>query len=85
MQIGANVRGILVAQVAVFLESLVDSLFELRGKIGIQLRGRRGGAVKDAMGDDVRTLATEGQDAGGHFIKHNTEGEQIGAGIEFHG
>ena len=35
LQVGADVGGVLVAEVAVFLQRFVDDVFELRGQVGI--------------------------------------------------
>ena len=36
LQVGSHLRGMLIAQVAVFLQRLVDDVFQLRRNIGIQ-------------------------------------------------
>jgi len=42
LQVGTNVGGVLVAQVTVFLERLVDRVFEFRRQVGIQRIGETG-------------------------------------------
>ena len=41
LQIRANIGGVLVAQLPVFLQRLVDDFFELWGKVGIQPHWRQ--------------------------------------------
>src|SRR5260370_33688328 len=47
LQIDANVSGVLVAQLPVFLQGLVDSLFELGRKVGLETHRRVRCAIQD--------------------------------------
>jgi hypothetical protein len=48
-QIGAHIGGILVAQLAVFVEGFIDDLFELRRNVGIEASGRSRRALDDRI------------------------------------
>ena len=52
LEVGANVAGVLVAQLAILLETLVDDALELGRDIGIQAHGRHGRAIEDGLEDD---------------------------------
>ena len=83
LQVGANVGGVLVAQVAIFLQRLVDDVFQLRWKVGIQSDWRNRCTIENRLKDQRRSFSAEGQRASGHLVKHHAEGKQIGAGIKF--
>ena len=68
LQIGFDLCRALVAQVAIFFESLVDDAFELDGQIGIEPKRRRGSAIQDAIEDHAGTFAMKRRDARGHFV-----------------
>ncbi|HUI77606.1 MAG TPA: hypothetical protein VLY24_06805 [Bryobacteraceae bacterium] len=73
----------LVAQVAVFFQGFVDDRFELRRKLGVEAEWRSGIIVKDGVEQERGGGAVKWQSAGGHFVEHGTEGEDIAAPIEF--
>jgi len=52
LEVSANFRGVLVAKVRILLESLVNDVFQLRGKIGIQAQRRNGRALEDGVEDE---------------------------------
>src|ERR1700756_4035753 len=83
LEVGANIRSMLVAQVAVFLQSLVDDVFQLRRHIGIQPHKRYGCPVQDRIEDGRGTVTTEWQLPGGHLIEDGSKREKISAGIKF--
>ncbi len=51
-QVGAQISGALVTQVAVFLQRLTYNAFEFGGQIGVEPRGSRGPAAEDGLEDD---------------------------------
>src|ERR1039458_2839495 len=79
LQVGADVRGMLVAQVAIFLQTLGDNPFQFGWEIGIQSDWRNGCSVQNAIEDYPCTLTTEGQCPSCHFVENGTEREQIRA------
>ena len=83
LQIGTNVGGVLVAKIAIFLQSLVDDIFQLLWKVGIEADRRDGSAVENGLEDQRRSVSAEGQCPGRHLIEHDAEREQIGASVEF--
>ena len=85
LQIRSHVGCVLVAQIAVFLQSLVDDPFQFGGNSGFsrtaeQVRG---------SGSHRRSLAVlsprNGNVPGGHLIEDSAKGEQISARIQFLG
>src|SRR5579883_1311019 len=83
LQVGADIGGVLVAQVAVFLERLGDDVLELGWEIGIEADGGHRSAIKDGLENEGRGVAAEGQRARGHLVECGAEGEQVGAAIKF--
>ncbi len=59
LQIGAHFRGVLVAQLAVFLQRLVDDVFQLGRHIGIQPHRREPGAFENGVEDHGRSFRRE--------------------------
>ena len=55
----------------------------LGGSFGNQAVGGGGLAIENGFGDDRGGFSAEGEDAGGHFVEHDAEGEKIGAAVEF--
>jgi hypothetical protein len=51
--------GVLVTQIAIFLQSLVDDAFEFGGSFGIQADGRGGRGIKDGFEDDGGTFSAK--------------------------
>ena len=80
-EIGLQVRGRLVAQVAVLLERLVEDAPELGRERGIQLRGRERIPVQDRVEDDRGRLAREGQRARRHLVEDRPEREEVRARV----
>jgi len=84
-EVGAEIGGTLVAEVAVFLEGFVDNAFEVRGQVGIQAERGGGRGIENGFEDFRGTAATKRQDAGGHLVEDGAEGKKITAGIEIFG
>jgi hypothetical protein len=72
----------LVAQVAALFQCFVDDTLEFDGNLGVKPNRRDGVLVKDFVENSTRTIALEGQRAGGHFVQYNSERKQICAGIQ---
>src|ERR1700733_5351494 len=72
----------LIAQVAVLLQSLVDDLFQFRRQIGIQTNRRNRRALENGIESDAGTFAAKWQLSGGHFVENDSEGEEIRARIQ---
>src|SRR5437016_13920508 len=83
LQVGTNVRGVLVSKVVIFFQTLVDNLFELGRQIGIESNCRSWITIQDRFKNDSCTFTTERNCAGCHFIEHCSKGEQISATVEF--
>ena len=83
LQVGTDVRSVLVAQVAVFLQALVDDPFQFHWHIGIQPNRGNGRAVEDGLKNHSSAFAPEGQSPRGHLVQNCTEGEQISSCIQF--
>ncbi len=85
LKVGADVGGVLIAEVAIFLEALADDFFESGREIGIEAKRRDGSSIEDFFEDDAGGFAVEGKLAGGHFVEDDGEGEEIGASVEIFG
>ncbi len=83
LEIGADVCSFLVAQLTVFLERDADDFFQLRGNLFVQASGGSRRLVENRFVNHSGCVAGKGEAAGGHFIEHRAEGEQVSAGIEF--
>ena len=77
-----NVRRVLVAQIPVLFEALVDDPFQFRRHVGIQAHGRHRSAVENRIENRSRAVSAKRPRACGHFIEHDAEREQIGAGVQ---
>ena len=83
LQVGAHLRGVLVAQVAIFLQRLVDDVFQLGRKVGIQ--PHRGNRVRDSESrrrSPPELSPRKGNVPGRHLVEHGAEREQIGARVQ---
>jgi hypothetical protein len=74
---------VLVAQIPIFLQSLVDDHFEVQWHLRIKLQRRAGLLVQDRSADFSRACALEWHLSGRHLIQHCTEGKQIASRIQF--
>ena len=83
LQVAAQIGGRLVAQVAVFFQSLPDNLLELRRQRGIQLRRWSRIEFKNGVEDHGGSGAGKRKASGRHLVDHDAKGKQIGARIEF--
>ena len=82
LQVGANLRGVLVAQVAILFESLVDNVFKARRQIGIEAEHGSRRPIQNGLKDRRRTFSAEGHGARRHFVEDGSKGKQIGAAVE---
>src|SRR6516165_8533109 len=72
----------LVAQVAVFLQTLRDDSFQFGRYIGIDsYRGNRS-PIKDGLEDHSRAFPSERYLPSRHFIEHGSEREQVGSSVQ---
>src|SRR5580693_9827392 len=72
LQLGTHVGCALVAQIAIFLESPVDDVFQLGRNLTIETNRRGWGRVEDGFKDDSRTFSLKGQCARRHLVQHRT-------------
>src|SRR5580700_5219358 len=83
LQVGANISSVLVAEVSVFLQTLVNDPFHFGWQVGIQPYWRNWLFFQNRIKNDSRTLTTERQNACCHLIEDDAEGKQIGARVQF--
>ncbi len=81
-EIGAQLRGRLTAQVGVLLERLVQDALQREGKARIELLGRPGRRVQDAVENERRRRGGKGRDPRRHLIEHDAQRKKIRARIE---
>ena len=67
LEIGAHLRGVLIAQVAVFLQRLVDDPFQFGGNFGIQAHRRCRRLVQNGIEDHPEVSPSERQRARSPF------------------
>jgi hypothetical protein len=82
LELGAHLRGMLEAKIAVFLEGAIDDVFELRGEVRIDSNGRERRAIENGVEDQAGGVAAERQCASGHFVQDDTEREQVAARVD---
>ena len=85
LQVRPHIGCVLIAQIAVFLQSLVDDLFQLRWGVRIQPHDGRGNRVQNGFEDDARAFPTEWQRTRSRLVQHCAKGEQIRSGVQFLG
>ena len=85
LKIGANVGGVLVAQIAVLLQGFEDDVFELGRQIPVETNGRRRHRIEDGFENDAGTLAVKRHSAGSHLVENRSKGKKIGASVQFLG
>src|SRR2546430_3096596 len=85
LQVGANLRGVLVAQAAIFFQRFVDDRFELDWEIGIHSEWRNRGAAEDRLEYHSCAFASERQHPGRHLVENRAEGVQIRSHVELFG
>ena len=83
MQVSSRLRCTLIAQVAVFLQSLVDDPLQFGRHSGIQTQGLDGRRIQDGFENLRGTAAMERERTCRHLVEDSTEREQITARIEF--
>ena len=83
LQVGADVGGVLVAQVAILLEQLVEDRDDRGGSAGFRVLRRHRRAVQDRRPRCTPVVAPVKRAAAGrHLVQHEPEREQIGALID---
>jgi hypothetical protein len=80
-QIVPQLGGGLAANVAVFLQSLVDDPFQFGWYVGIQPNWSYGSAFQNSVEDQPRSVASKRQGTSAHLVQNRTKREQVGAGI----
>ena len=75
LKVGANVRRVLVAQIAIFFEAFVDDPFQVRRHIGIQPHWRHRSAVENRLENGPGAFPAKWPRARRHFIDHDAERE----------
>src|SRR5260370_39155406 len=84
-EVGAEFRGDLVADVAIFFESLVEDALELGGGVGVQGGRGDGGVVRNVIEDDGAGSAREGLLARKHLVRDGAEREEVASGVTLSG
>ena len=68
LKIGANVGCVLVAEIAILLQSFENDVFKFGRQIAVETNGRRRNGIEDGLEDDTGTLAVKGHGACRHFV-----------------
>jgi hypothetical protein len=83
LQVGSHLRRTLIAQVPVFLQRLVDDVFQLGRNLAIESNRRRRIGIQYGVEDQRRGFSMERQRSGCHFVQNCAGRKQIGASIQF--
>ena len=75
LQVRAEIGGVLVAHVAVFLQRFRDDLVQARRKIGVQAQCRERIIFQNRMENHAARVSRKCLPARGHFVEHGAEGE----------
>src|SRR5437660_277858 len=81
-EVGAHFRRYLVAQLAVFLQRLINDVFEFGWKVRVQPEYRKRLAIQNFVRDHARAFSAERQRAGSHLIQNCSEGEKIASSVQ---
>jgi len=81
LQIGANVRGTLIAELAILLQRLEQNLVECVRHVRPQTSRLSRLLVKNRPADRRTRGARERRMSGRHLVEHHTQREQIGSGV----
>src|SRR5260370_38229825 len=65
-----------------FLERVINDVFEAGRQVRIKAHGRQRRFVKNGIEHGRGGLSAKGKLSGGHLVEHDAEGEKIGAGIQ---
>src|SRR6266849_5805338 len=82
LEVGAEFRGGLAAEIAIFFEGFVDDAFEFGGSLRIKTCGRQRSTAEDAVEDGGGSVALERKHASGHFVEDDAKRKKIAADIE---
>src|SRR5215475_9434562 len=83
LELSPHVRGVLVTQILVFLQSSEDDLLQAGWQKGIKLFGRNWIAVENGLHDQHRACPFKGQLPGRHVIKDYSKREQVRATVQW--
>src|ERR1700687_4615873 len=70
LQVSADIGRVLVAQVAILLESLVNDVFQLGRQVGVQPNRRCWSAVENRLENRGRAFSAEWQRPRRHFVQN---------------
>ena len=79
LQVRSQFARTLVAQVAIFLQALVDDALQFAGHIGIQSHRSDRSTFQNGVEDQRGSFTAKGGHTRAHFVEHHTEREQIRA------
>src|SRR5215469_3191737 len=77
LQVGANLRGVLVTQIAIFLQALDNDAFQLCRDLGVEAHRSNRSFTQNGVKDSPRRIASERWSSSSHLIEHHPEREQI--------
>ena len=82
LEVRADLAGVLIAKLPILFQALADDALQFLRQPGIQSSHRRGRAIQDAVEDQPHAVAVKRWRARGHFVQHDAEREQVGAGVK---
>src|SRR5437667_1528310 len=76
-QVGAQFAGAMVAQLAIFFQSLADDFFQLERDFGIQADRSGRHPVEDGIEDRTPSFPTQRQGPGRHLVQHRSKRNHV--------
>jgi hypothetical protein len=83
LEVGAQFRGDLVADVAILFEGFVEDALEVGRDVRIEGDGSHGSVVQNVVEDDGAGSARKRLLACSHLVEHAAEGEEVASSIKF--
>ena len=82
LEIGAHLGGNLIAEIAIFLEELVENALKFGRNGAVQLHGRNGSGVQDVSENDGGGGTGKRKSAGDHLVENGAKRKEVAARIE---
>src|ERR1700757_3995607 len=70
LQIGANLRGVLVPEISILFQTLIDDAFQFGWQVRVQTYCRCWCPIENGFKHNARTLTTKRQGSRRHLVEH---------------
>src|SRR5690349_13259668 len=82
LEVNAEVGSGLVTQFEVFLQGLVENLFQFWWEVGIEFQRRDGGAMENRVEHGSTCGTGKRRSSGGHFVQNDPQRKQVSASVQ---